>query len=703
MSRIVASSDWRTASSSFYRTPSPARRNSKESSTLASPSLSAAVKRAALRAGAFALLVGMALPLAAQTTATRFIPTFLVYYGGGPTLTAADAPTLGKFDLIDIDRFRYTDIGSQTWAAIKAVNPNSQIYLYEDGVEVQNQQDSFAQVSLNNLGRYNVSRGHPMGSLNGNHPEFFQKDASGNRIYDSGFSNTATGSYYYLLDFGSSAYQSYWLTGVQADIVSQPWKADGIFVDLCMTFPASAGYNATSTTYPTNAAWSAAMNSFSSAITAGAHGFGQKLWCNKGDSRSAAGKSAWLALDSSASPPDVLLEEGAFAVMWGAAVQFFPESDWKNQVDTLAAMKNSKSAVMSHTQLEADQTGTDNYGQPVSFWQALWYSLGSFALGKNDTPNNAYFMFNGGSGYNKIWWFTEYDKINLGKALAPYTVTAVGGVNIYSREFENGYVYVNPTPNAVASVTLPQASRQLTHANLLTAPDTLPSVNSIAVPAHNAVILLKVVATSTSTTSTTSTAVPFTSTSTTSSTDTQAPSVPAGLQATVVSGTQINLTWNASTDNVGVKGYYVYLNDVALTTTTGTSFQHTGLVPGTTYNYRVSAFDAVPNHSAWTATAVSATTPLIDTQVPSVPSGLKAKAVSATEIYLSWNASTDNVGVKGYYVYLNDVAIAITTRTTYKHFGLAPGTTYNYRVSAFDAVPNFSAWTPIPVSATTFK
>src|SRR5207237_7868103 len=91
--------------------------------------------------------------------------------------------------------------------------------------------------------------------------------------------------------------------------------------------------------------------------------------------------------------------------------------------------------------------------------------------------------------------------------------------------------------------------------------------------------------------------------------DTQAPTVPTGLVGVAVSSSQINLSWNASTDNVGVTGYYVYLNDVALTTTTATSFTHSGLTAGTTYNYRVSAFDAAGNPSPWTP-AVAVTTPV---------------------------------------------------------------------------------------------
>ena len=632
-----------------------------------------------LRALVLALLLGVTATAQAQTASNRFIPTFLVYYGGGAQLVASDAAKLAKFDLIDIDRFRYNQIGSNTWAAIKALNPNTRIYLYEMGPEAPSHLDSTLPLYLNGLGRYNVSRGHPMGSLNGNHPGLFQRDAAGNRIYSVGFSNPGAGQYWYLMDFGSSAYQSYWVSAVKADIVDQPWVADGVFVDNCLSSAAAGGYSAASAWYASNASWSAAMNSFVTAISAGMHGHGQKLWCNKGDTRFADGVAAWLALDASATPPDVLLEEGAFAVEWGADTQFFPEAEWKRQVDIMAQMKNSKVALMSHTKLMEGQTGTDNWGKPVTFWQTLWYSMGSFLLGKNDAPGNSYFMFNGGSGYNRIWWFDEYDRIDLGKALAPYSVKSVGGVNIYSREFEKGFVFVNPTANNVSSIALAQPLRQITHGNLLTAFDTIPAISSFGLNGHTAAVFLK--------------------TTVDSGSDTIAPSVPTGLSATPVSSTQIDLKWNASTDNVAVAGYVVYLDNVSLGTTTTTSFRHSGLTPGASYNYRVSAYDAVPNHSAWTA-AVSATTTSADTQAPSVPSGFAATAISSTAIELKWTASTDNVGVSEYYVYVNDTALTTTTGTSFVHTGLVAGTTYNYRVSAYDAVPNHSAWTA-PLSVTT--
>jgi len=421
----------------------------------------------------------------------KFIPTFLTYYGGGLPFTDADAARLAKFDLLDVDRFRYADIGGNTWAALKALNPGVEIYLYEMGAEAPNFLDAATTLSLNGLGRHDVSRGHSMGSLNGNQPQLFLLDAAGSRIYNTTYSDPAANRFWYLMDFGSSAYQAYWVEAVKADLAEQVWAADGVHADNCLALATFAGNSASPPLYATNAAWSIAMNGFASAITSGVHAFGQKLWCNRGGSRQADGAAAWGALDAAAPPPDVVGEEGAFAVAWGdAATQFYPEADWKRQLDAIGAIRNSKVAVFSSTQLAPDGSGTDNWGKPVTYWQTLWYAMGSFLLAKYDFRNNAYFNFYGnGASHDRIWWYDEFDRIDLGRALAPYGVATIGGTNVYWREFELGYVLVNPTADDVASIVLPQPCRQLTHDNL-GGPSGDP-VTAISLGGHSGAILLK--------------------------------------------------------------------------------------------------------------------------------------------------------------------------------------------------------------------
>lgn len=94
------------------------------------------------------------------------------------------------------------------------------------------------------------------------------------------------------------------------------------------------------------------------------------------------------------------------------------------------------------------------------------------------------------------------------------------------------------------------------------------------------------------------------------STDIFAPSVPTGLGATAASATQVNLSWTASTDNVGVTGYRVYRGGTQIGTTASTTYQDTGLTPSTTYNYTVSAYDAATNASGQSANATATTQPL---------------------------------------------------------------------------------------------
>ncbi|OXM85458.1 hypothetical protein CF651_15455 [Paenibacillus rigui] len=94
----------------------------------------------------------------------------------------------------------------------------------------------------------------------------------------------------------------------------------------------------------------------------------------------------------------------------------------------------------------------------------------------------------------------------------------------------------------------------------------------------------------------------------TSGPDTTAPTAPAGLTATAVSSSQIQLGWTASNDNVGVTGYDVYRGGTLIGTAATAAYTDTGLAASTAYSYTVKAKDAAGNVSAASNTA-SATTP----------------------------------------------------------------------------------------------
>ena len=81
-------------------------------------------------------------------------------------------------------------------------------------------------------------------------------------------------------------------------------------------------------------------------------------------------------------------------------------------------------------------------------------------------------------------------------------------------------------------------------------------------------------------------------------TDTVAPTAPTSLAASGTTQTSTNLTWTASTDNVGVTGYDVYRGATLVTTVTGTSYTATGLTAATAYTFSVKAKDAAGNISA---------------------------------------------------------------------------------------------------------
>jgi alpha-tubulin suppressor-like RCC1 family protein/chitodextrinase len=128
--------------------------------------------------------------------------------------------------------------------------------------------------------------------------------------------------------------------------------------------------------------------------------------------------------------------------------------------------------------------------------------------------------------------------------------------------------------------------------------------------------------------------------------DTIAPSVPTGLIASASSSSQVNLSWTASTDNVGVVGYKVYRNGTLVGSPSGTSYSDTGLTASTTYNYKVAAFDAAGNTSAQSTQSSTTTLSGGDITPPTVAVTAPASGatVSGSTVTLSANA-TDNIAV----------------------------------------------------------
>jgi chitodextrinase len=341
--------------------------------------------------------------------------------------------------------------------------------------------------------------------------------------------------------------------------------------------------------------------------------------------------------------------------------------------------------------------------------------------------------------------------------------------------------------------------------------------------------------------------------------DTQAPTDPTGVTASSISATQVNLTWQASTDNVGVAGYTIYRDGAILATVPASSLFYSDYsgYPSTTYTYSVDAYDLAGNYSAqsspvsvttpamppsllynvWADTYVNSASPTYnygsatvwrvdyspdlhaylqftvqglagypihhaylrvyansnssyginllsvadnswdenlvtydtapplgtmlgasgsflsgtwvtfdvtsyvtgegtysfgvmtpgsstvsfaakesgvnaaqlevdllvpDSEGPSVPSGLAASASSATQVELSWQASSDNIGVEGYTIYRGGAVLASVSGSTlaYSDNTVSPSTSYAYSVDAFDAIGNYSTQSS-PANVTT--
>jgi chitodextrinase len=169
--------------------------------------------------------------------------------------------------------------------------------------------------------------------------------------------------------------------------------------------------------------------------------------------------------------------------------------------------------------------------------------------------------------------------------------------------------------------------------------------------------------------------------------DTETPTIPAGVTAGIITGNSIAISWTASTDNVGVVRYAIFLDDTEFDTTSFTNYTITGLEQATEYKIKIRARDAASNESEDSETLTLST---LDTEAPTAPTGLTAGTITATSIVISWTASTDNVGVAGYAVFVGGSEVGNTTSTIFMIPDLEQGIQYTITVRARDAALNES-------------
>jgi cellulase/cellobiase CelA1 len=162
------------------------------------------------------------------------------------------------------------------------------------------------------------------------------------------------------------------------------------------------------------------------------------------------------------------------------------------------------------------------------------------------------------------------------------------------------------------------------------------------------------------------------------------PSAPAGLSWTN-SDLTVTLSWTPSTDDVGVVAYELYFGNFHLGSFYETSLALFGFKAGTPYVFTVKARDAAGNVSV----ASNSTTVLLGrppNSPPSAPSKLMVTNVSSSAVSLRWTASTDDVGVVVYQVFVDgNLATTVLASTSATVSGLSAGRTYAFTVKALDA------------------
>jgi hypothetical protein len=354
--------------------------------------------RRAVRAAGVVIVLALALP-ASGYGSSDVVGNLRVAYDSNPDLSNLEL-TAERHDYVILQPWQTDEL-----KRIKAADPSTKVLCHENLAGAKASSDS---------GHF--STGVSYQEADAAHPEWFLRDASGERITFMGYSDL------HAMDIGNPAYQRRWADNVVRELVADGW--DGVLLDNVDT-TMRHDFASYPTKYPTDAEWRAAMES------ALAH-IGPRI--------EAAGKLAIPNFGGWGGNPEVGRDwlryvSGGMDEMflkWGntAGEGYADEYRWSDQLASLryAQAQGKDFLAVTHS------TATDA--------EAARYGYATMLLGGE---GRASFML--AADYTHETWFPEYD-YDLGAPLGPESADPDG---LHRRVFTNGIVVVNPTDEPLSA------------------------------------------------------------------------------------------------------------------------------------------------------------------------------------------------------------------------------------------------------------
>ncbi len=439
-------------------------------------------------------------PQPSVPAAGKFIPTFTIKYGG--PAGAGSLEETANFDLLIVSSSQqynstWSDGERNSWLSLKKINPDMLILAYK--------------VSP---GRYNTAAWGEMGKgwewLKQNHGIDTEDPWVAKGIQYGDYLQSPVYPNERLALPGNPRWQDYWLESVYQEF----WGGrkgidtngiDGLFVDVA-TFKMLTNWHQVGHpehqdhpkeyyadgTYQQDQ-WRADMAGFFAKAIPWLGEKGIKFVPNFGHMK--GHPEYWTQLEALPQPPFAAMEESGFLNPYGEGS--FNSWGWKETLETMAKVKKTRMLMTAHGSFESEAEGLDKmniraesktHGGQMNGWEGLWFATTSFLLGFDDVKRNAYMNFTIW-GFAEYHWLDEFDPkfLHLGKALGEHRERD----GIFFREFEDGWVVVNPTREAAKNIPVPRQTARVLHHSNFKSPETASLVSHFELASHRGIVLLK--------------------------------------------------------------------------------------------------------------------------------------------------------------------------------------------------------------------